>query len=151
MLARGNSGDDLRPDRRAPACMRLWALRIPTLSGNITTKVPKVRARARERERALLGTMISNGGSWGRPRHGLRTTTRFHASPPTHGGVAFYMAKFSPDSAGRAIGDACVGARCTCSSGVFGGPRTARTDLFAAIAPPVLTLRVLLYTEQRAP
>jgi hypothetical protein len=31
-------------------------------------------------------------------------------------------------------------------SGVFGGPRTVRTDLFAAIALPVLTLFVLLYT-----
>jgi len=29
---------------------------------------------------------------------------------------------------------------------VFGGPRTVRTDLFAAIALPVLTLFVLLYT-----
>ena len=32
-----------------------------------------------------------------------------------------------------------------CRSGVFGGPRTVRTDLFAAIALPVLTLFVLLY------
>jgi len=33
-----------------------------------------------------------------------------------------------------------------CRSGVLGGPRTVRTDLFAAIALPVLTLFVLLYT-----
>jgi len=47
-----------------------------------------------------------------------------------------------------------VGARtrAACGSGVFGGPRTVRTDLFAAmaaIATPVLTLCVLLYTGQR--
>ena len=40
-VSRGNSDDDLRPGRRASPCMRLWALRMPTLPGNITTKVPK--------------------------------------------------------------------------------------------------------------
>ena len=32
---------------------------------------------------------------------------------------------------------------------MFGGPRTVRTDLFAAIALPVLTLFVLLYTASQ--
>jgi hypothetical protein len=36
--------------------------------------------------------MVHNGGSRAAPvLHGLRITTRFHASPPTRGGVEFYM------------------------------------------------------------
>jgi hypothetical protein len=35
-----------------------------------------------ERERALLGTTVPNGGLGWRPRHGLRITTRYPASPP---------------------------------------------------------------------
>ena len=47
------------------------------------------RERERERERALLGTTVHNGGSRAAPAlHELRITTRFHASPPTRGGVA---------------------------------------------------------------
>jgi hypothetical protein len=33
--------------------------------------------------------MVHNGGSRAAPAHRLRITTRFHASPPTRGGVAF--------------------------------------------------------------
>ena len=40
------------------------------------------REREGERERALLGTMVHNGGSRAAPAHGLRITTRFPASPP---------------------------------------------------------------------
>ncbi len=40
---------------------------------------------------------VMDGGSRAAPvLHGLRITTRFHASPPTRGGVAFYMAKTFP-------------------------------------------------------
>ena len=53
-------------------------------------------------------------------------------------------------TAGKAIGDARLGRGDphACSSGGLGGPRTARADLFAASAPPVLTLCVL-FTCQR--
>ena len=36
----------------------------------------------RERERALLGTMVHNGGSKAAPAHGLGITTRFAAPHP---------------------------------------------------------------------
>ena len=52
--------------------------------------------RERERERAVLGTMIHNGGSRAAPAHGLRITTLRSASPHTLGGVASYMAKTFP-------------------------------------------------------
>jgi hypothetical protein len=32
-VSKENLDEDLRPDRRASACMRLWDLRMPTLSG----------------------------------------------------------------------------------------------------------------------
>jgi len=52
--------------------------------------------RERERERAVLGTMIHNGGSRAASAHGLRITTLRSASPHTLDGVASYMAKTFP-------------------------------------------------------
>ena len=42
---RGETGlgpyDDPRPDRRSPACIRLWGLRVVTSSGTLTLQSPK--------------------------------------------------------------------------------------------------------------
>jgi hypothetical protein len=52
--------------------------------------------REREPETEFYKELLSITGGLAVPAHGLRVTTRFPVSPPTHGGVASYMAKTFP-------------------------------------------------------
>ena len=73
-----------------------WHGRLPAMHF-VSHRIPTRGVLLDGRERVLLGTMVHNGGSRAAPAlQGLRITTRFHASPPTRGGVAFYMAKNFP-------------------------------------------------------
>ncbi len=105
------AGTYLAPDcklsnRYAAKSETLSMLLVRVACGKIFERSPlhhspeRERERLGERERALLGTMVHNGGSRSAPSNGLRITTRFPASVLTLGGVASYavmmMAKTFP-------------------------------------------------------
>jgi hypothetical protein len=55
--------DDLRPDRRSPACIRLWVLRVVTCSGTLLIQSPKSSSHASCTPRSFLYLSDTAAGS----------------------------------------------------------------------------------------
>jgi hypothetical protein len=87
------------------------------------------RKRERERERALLGTTVHNGGARAAPAHGLRITTRFPASPPTMVEYNILHGEDFPRTVMRGSSDGAVEPVCH----FFFGPRSPSRLLYIAV------------------